>query len=151
MAEQGPSDSQRQAEVTASGRLIRLDGSEAPPSETTRRRRAHKRMPGLAMLPTALTLGNAIAGIASLIELLKAYAAVTTGNTEEVYLRLGYAALLIGVGFGQCPEILDRGADWSEENANPEPVPLRPMADEVDDHQNLDHDPESPPIEECRH
>ena len=33
-------------------------------------------MPGLAMLPTALTLGNAVAGIAALIELTKAYAAI---------------------------------------------------------------------------
>jgi len=99
MADGASADSRLQPEVSASGRLIRLDSADAAaPTESTRRRRAHKRMPGLAMLPTALTLGNAIAGIAALIELLKAYSALNVGNASEVYLRLGYAALLIGAG-----------------------------------------------------
>ncbi|MBZ0135885.1 MAG: CDP-alcohol phosphatidyltransferase family protein [Planctomycetes bacterium] len=94
------SDSQRRAEISTSGRLIQLDASESgtlPGVNTSRRSRRRQRMPGLAMLPTALTLGNAIAGIAALIELAKAYAAI--GNDPaEVYVRLSYAALLIGAG-----------------------------------------------------
>lgn len=94
------SESQRQAEISTSGRLIQLDASESglhPGVNTSRRLRRRQRMPGLAMLPTALTLGNAISGVAALIELAKAYAAIGT-NPDEVYLRLGYAALLIGAG-----------------------------------------------------
>lgn len=55
-------------------------------------------MPGLAMLPSMLTLGNAICGIAAMIELMKVFAATQAGNVAEVYLRLGYASLLIGGG-----------------------------------------------------
>ena len=95
------SDSGRGDELTASGRLLQLgptDSGSMPGVNTSRRIRKRKRMPGLAMLPTALTLGNAISGVAALIELTKVYAAIHTGQTSEVYLRLGYAALLIGVG-----------------------------------------------------
>lgn len=86
---------------TASGRLIQLDGasdSQRLADTNTSHRRKRQRMPGLAMLPTALTLGNAICGIAALIELAKAYAAITTGDFKEVTARIGYAALLIGAG-----------------------------------------------------
>jgi CDP-diacylglycerol--serine O-phosphatidyltransferase len=95
-----PSESGRQAEVSASGRLIQLGSADAEQdaSNTTRRMRKHQRMRGLAMLPTALTLGNAVAGIAALIELTKAYAFMTAGDHAAVFDRLGYAALLIGVG-----------------------------------------------------
>ncbi|MCG3182390.1 MAG: hypothetical protein ICCCNLDF_00452 [Planctomycetes bacterium] len=95
-----PSESGRQAEVTASGRLIQLGSGEGAldGSNTTRRMRKHQRMRGLAMLPTALTLGNAISGIAALIELTKAYAYMVAGDSEGVFVRLGYAALLIGAG-----------------------------------------------------
>jgi CDP-diacylglycerol---serine O-phosphatidyltransferase len=100
MPDSAPAESRRQPEISASGRLIQLDAPDTDLGgvNTSRRFRRRKRMPGLAMLPTALTLGNAIAGIAALIELTKAYAAVTTGNPVEVYTRLGYAALLIGAG-----------------------------------------------------
>ncbi|MCB9894675.1 MAG: CDP-alcohol phosphatidyltransferase family protein [Planctomycetes bacterium] len=95
-SEQGRGD-----ELTASGRLLQLGPADSglhPGVNTSRRIRKRQRMPGLAMLPTALTLGNAISGIASLIELAKAYAAVISGDEKEVFLRLGYAALLIGAG-----------------------------------------------------
>ena len=94
-----PSESERLPEISTSGRLIQLDASEsgAYSSVNTGRRRRRKRMPGLAMLPTALTLGNAICGIAALIELTKAFAAIGS-DAGEVYLRLSYAALLIGAG-----------------------------------------------------
>jgi CDP-diacylglycerol---serine O-phosphatidyltransferase len=100
MPDGSTAESRRESEITASGRLIQLETSETASDATSpsRRFRRRKRMPGLAMLPTALTLGNAIAGVAALIELTKAYAAVTTGNEGEVYLRIGYAALLIGAG-----------------------------------------------------
>lgn len=94
------SESQRQAEISTSGRLIQLDASDSGAFagvNTGRRLRKRKRMPGLAMLPTALTLGNAVCGIAALIELSKAFAAIG-GEPAEVYLRLSYAALLIGAG-----------------------------------------------------
>jgi CDP-diacylglycerol--serine O-phosphatidyltransferase len=62
-------------------------------------------MPGLAMLPSMLTLGNAVCGVAAIIELFKAFAAVQQwvlvhdlAYAQEVYLRVGYAALLIGAG-----------------------------------------------------
>ncbi|MCB9934897.1 MAG: CDP-alcohol phosphatidyltransferase family protein [Planctomycetes bacterium] len=96
-----PSESGRQAETTASGRLIQLEPGDSgayPGVNTSRRLRRHQRMPGLAMLPTALTLGNAIAGVAALIELAKAYAFLMAGDNEGVFVRLGYAALLIGAG-----------------------------------------------------
>lgn len=96
-----PDESRITTDFSASGRLIQLDASESGSHQgvnTSRRLRRRKRMPGLAMLPTALTLGNAISGIAALIELLKVYAAVQAGDSAEVYLRLGYAALLIGAG-----------------------------------------------------
>jgi CDP-diacylglycerol--serine O-phosphatidyltransferase len=99
MADGASAESRRQPEITASGRLIQLDTPDPEMGvNTSRRFRRRKRMPGLAMLPTALTLGNAIAGIAALIELTKAYAAVMGGDSIEVYTRLGYAALLIGAG-----------------------------------------------------
>lgn len=94
-------ESQSKVEITTSGRLIQLEAADSGSFagvNTSRRLRRRKRMPGLAMLPTALTLGNAVCGVAALIELTKAYAAVTTSNSAEVYLRLGYAALLIGAG-----------------------------------------------------
>lgn len=94
-------DSRRFTDPTVSGRLIRLDASDDAARSTTgahRRRRRRQRMPGLAMLPTALTLGNAVSGIAALIELGKAYAAVTTGDSTEFAARMSYAALLIGAG-----------------------------------------------------
>jgi CDP-diacylglycerol--serine O-phosphatidyltransferase len=50
------------------------------------------------MLPTALTLGNAVSGVAALIELAKAYYATMTGDGAEFYVRISYAALLIGAG-----------------------------------------------------
>lgn len=55
-------------------------------------------MPGLAMLPTALTLGNAVSGVAAIIELTKAYHATVSGDAGDFYLRMSYAALLIGAG-----------------------------------------------------
>jgi CDP-diacylglycerol---serine O-phosphatidyltransferase len=70
--------------------------SARQPGFTRRRRR--ERMPGLAMLPTALTLGNAVCGVAALIELAKAYAAIVTGDHTEVLTRIGFASLLIGAG-----------------------------------------------------
>lgn len=83
-----------------SGRLLRM-GAAAPvqgelPGTSTRRRRP--RMPGLAVLPTMLTLGNAVCGVAALIELFRAYASAQAGDGADVYARLGYAALLIGAG-----------------------------------------------------
>jgi CDP-diacylglycerol--serine O-phosphatidyltransferase len=103
-----PEEPQARAETTASGRVIQLESADSGAfagviegsrgGGASRRLRRRKRMPGLAMLPTALTLGNAIAGVAALIELAKAYAAVTGGNATEVYTRIGYAALLIGAG-----------------------------------------------------
>jgi len=87
---------------TESGRLIQLDragasGAYAATGTTARRRRA-PRMPGLAVLPSALTLGNALCGIAAMIELMMAYAAFKEGDAQQVYGRLGFAALLIGGG-----------------------------------------------------
>ncbi len=77
----------------------RLDGiSGAGGASTTTRRRKRQRMPGLAMLPTALTLGNAVCGVAALIELAKAYAAITSGEPREVIARMTYASALIGAG-----------------------------------------------------
>jgi CDP-diacylglycerol--serine O-phosphatidyltransferase len=88
----------RQETAPESGRLGAASGATA-------RRRRQPRMPGLAMLPSMLTLGNAVCGVAAMIELFKAFAAVQTwagthdsGSAQEVYLRLGYAALLIGAG-----------------------------------------------------
>ncbi|MCA8910997.1 MAG: CDP-alcohol phosphatidyltransferase family protein [Planctomycetes bacterium] len=102
MADQtAPDEPQDRVETTASGRVIQLEPADSGAYagvNTSRRLRRRKRMPGLAMLPTALTLGNAISGIAALIELAKAYAAMTGGNNAEVYLRIEYAALLIGAG-----------------------------------------------------
>lgn len=94
------SESRRFTDPTASGRLNKLDASEGAEGDvtTTRRRLRRQRMPGLAMLPTALTLGNAVAGVAALIELTKAYHAEMTGDTSEFYVRMSYAALLIGAG-----------------------------------------------------
>ncbi len=96
------------APVPESGRLIQLErgaGQNAgapsgayPASGNTARRRRQPRMPGLAVLPSMLTLGNAVCGVAAMIELFKAYAATQVTNAAEVYLRLGYAALLIGAG-----------------------------------------------------
>ncbi|MBX3458859.1 MAG: phosphatidylcholine/phosphatidylserine synthase [Planctomycetes bacterium] len=86
---------------TASGRLIQLDASgdsQRLIATNTSRRRKRQRMPGLAVLPSALTLGNAICGVAALIELAKAYAALATGDFPEVTLRIGYASLLVGGG-----------------------------------------------------
>lgn len=83
--------------ASTSGRLIQLEtGESVSPEPSIRRRRT--RMPGLSMLPTLLTLGNAVCGIAALIELTKVFAATAAGNQSEVYLRLGYAVLLIGGG-----------------------------------------------------
>lgn len=96
-----PSSSDRPPPTSASGRIIQLDTSSDSGSHAsvgTSRRRKRQRMSGLAMLPTALTLGNAICGIAALIELAKAFAAIGVGQGSEVTLRLGYAALLIGAG-----------------------------------------------------
>lgn len=73
-------------------------GTESPPSGGTARRRRPPRMPGLAVLPSMLTLGNAVCGVAALIELFRAYASAQAGNGADVYARLGYAALLIGAG-----------------------------------------------------
>jgi CDP-diacylglycerol---serine O-phosphatidyltransferase len=91
-----PSDDKPQ--FTPSGRLnpvaSRAEGADA--GRSTRRRR--QRMPGLAMLPTALTLGNAVCGVAALIELAKAYGATQVGDTSEAILRLSYASLLVGLG-----------------------------------------------------
>jgi CDP-diacylglycerol--serine O-phosphatidyltransferase len=95
------SDSQRKPETTASGRIYRLEGAaEGDPygDPQTSRRRKRQRMPGLAMLPTALTLGNAVCGVAALIELTKAYAAIVSGAHSEVVLRLAYATGLVGAG-----------------------------------------------------
>jgi CDP-diacylglycerol---serine O-phosphatidyltransferase len=91
-----PSD--EEAQLTSSGRLKRLEqfGGTSNPARSVRRRR--QRMPGLALLPTALTLGNAVCGIAALIELAKAYGATQTGDPGEAIVRLAYAALLIGAG-----------------------------------------------------
>lgn len=99
-----PSDTPSQLPATASGRLIHLGNPDSgvysaattsTSATTTRRRR--QRMPGLAILPTALTLGNAVCGVAALIELAKAFAAIGV-NAVEAMTRISYAALLIGGG-----------------------------------------------------
>ncbi|MDC1142609.1 phosphatidylcholine/phosphatidylserine synthase [Planctomycetota bacterium] len=88
---------EEQQNPSSSGKLIQLDASEsATPAVSQRRRRT--RMPSLSVLPTMLTLGNAVCGVAALIELTKVFAATAAGNTAEVYVRLGYAVLLIGAG-----------------------------------------------------
>lgn len=83
------SDSQRLPAQAASTR-------SSPAGTLLRRKR--ERMPGLAVLPTMLTLANAVAGVAALIELAKAYAALSHGEYHEVTARLGFASLLIGAG-----------------------------------------------------
>ncbi len=101
MPEDRASSESHSHQPTASGRLIQLGNPDsgvyaaAGSATTTRRRR--QRMPGLAMLPTALTLGNAVCGVAALIELAKAFAAIGA-NANEAMLRISYAALLIGGG-----------------------------------------------------
>lgn len=80
-----------------SGKLIQLDTGEIS-SPTVSQRRRRTRMHGLSMLPTLLTLGNAVCGVAALIELTKVFAFTAMGNQAEVYHRLGYAVLLIGGG-----------------------------------------------------
>jgi CDP-diacylglycerol--serine O-phosphatidyltransferase len=98
MADNGPSaESRNEPETTTSGRLTQLDGSATGEGQSRRFRR-RQRMPGLAVLPTALTLGNAVCGVAAIIELTKAYASLVGGDFHEVGVRIGYAALLIGVG-----------------------------------------------------
>ncbi|MBX3473416.1 MAG: phosphatidylcholine/phosphatidylserine synthase [Planctomycetes bacterium] len=98
-----PADSNSGTHTPESGRLIQLEqsgthsGSYAAAGNTGRRRRA-PRMPGLAVLPSMLTLGNALCGVAAMIELMAAYAAVLQGDSRQVYSRLGIAALLIGGG-----------------------------------------------------
>lgn len=86
-----------------SGRLIQLEraGGQSGPypatGNTARRRRA-PRMPGLAVLPSMLTLGNALCGIGAMFELMMAMGAGQSGDARQVYARLGIAALLIGGG-----------------------------------------------------
>jgi CDP-diacylglycerol--serine O-phosphatidyltransferase len=93
------SESERMPELSASGRGLPIPGESGRyGSPGTSRRRKRQRMPGLAMLPTALTLGNAVCGVAALIELAKAYAAIGANQPNEVILRITYAAALIGVG-----------------------------------------------------
>ncbi|MHC4841212.1 MAG: CDP-alcohol phosphatidyltransferase family protein [Planctomycetota bacterium] len=91
------SEAEEQQEPTASGRLIQLESGDGPELTVSQRRR-RTRMPGLSMLPSLLTLGNAVCGMAALIELTKAFTATTTGSNAEVFLRLQYAVLLIGGG-----------------------------------------------------
>lgn len=81
-----------------SQRLPLQKGSARSSSAGTSLRRKRERMPGLAVLPTMLTLANAVAGVAALIELTKAYAALAAGDYAEVPTRLGFASLLIGAG-----------------------------------------------------
>ena len=107
MAETGKqSESARLAETTTSGRLIQLDAGESGRlAGVSTRRRRRTRMPGLAVLPSMLTLGNSLCGVAGIIELFKAFAATAafhdTGNitsANEALLRLAYACLFIGGG-----------------------------------------------------
>lgn len=98
-----PADEAQGMSVTPSGRLVPIDpetsrsGAHEAAGNTARRRRA-PRMPGLAVLPSMLTLGNAVCGVAAMIELMMAFAAVQAGDARQVYARLGVAALLIGGG-----------------------------------------------------
>ncbi|MCC6465706.1 MAG: phosphatidylcholine/phosphatidylserine synthase [Planctomycetes bacterium] len=85
-------------ESGASGRILRLEPGAPSTSGNTGRMRRRRRMPGLALLPSALTLGNAVCGLAALMELMHGFAAAAAGRGDEVALRLGYAAMLVGGG-----------------------------------------------------
>ncbi len=69
-----------------------------PSPNTTTVRRKRRRMPGLAVLPSMLTLGNALCGFAALVQLLKAFEAISSGPDQAVIDNLTLTCLWIGGG-----------------------------------------------------
>jgi CDP-diacylglycerol--serine O-phosphatidyltransferase len=84
-----------QAQFTQSGRLPAVE-EPRPGARTVRRHR--RRMQALSMLPSILTLGNGVCGIAAIIEMFKAYVQLGQAGQGHAMWHLNLAAFLIGGG-----------------------------------------------------
>ncbi|MCC6574553.1 MAG: phosphatidylcholine/phosphatidylserine synthase [Planctomycetes bacterium] len=81
-----------------------IDASDLPDNEESRRflrllfkrgRRKRRRLPGLAMLPSMMTLGNGICGVAAIFEFSRAHAYITTGALQLASDHLFFGGWLI--------------------------------------------------------
>jgi CDP-diacylglycerol--serine O-phosphatidyltransferase len=76
---------------SAPGRVL-----DAP--DTSVRRRTRRRMQALSMLPSMLTMGNGICGIAAVIEIFKAHLQLSLQHNETAIWHFNLAVILIGGG-----------------------------------------------------
>ncbi len=79
------------ARFTASGRLL-----ESP--DTSTRRRKRRRIQALSMLPSMLTMGNGVCGIAAILEMFKGYVQLSLPAHGQAMWHFNLAAILIGGG-----------------------------------------------------